>query len=229
MAQGIIFVIGIFGAEGTEKDVDNIVTTFEGLNFAVFVERDPTSEQIACLMRVVAECQYPHQYKYIAFYFAGHGGQDSSKKRYIKGVQLNESNSTILHIEEYIVNPLNSLKHCHRLFFFDCCQSSDNDTPYHPHSNDNDNRDPKVQPKVLIAFSTSPGLTSGGERKNGGLWTHNLCHNLKRNLPITDVLDIAREDVKREREGYQLPMTLCSNDFKEIVLLKEQQFQSNEC
>ena len=179
---------------------------------------------------LTVECTGVQVYKYIAFYFAGHGGQDSSKKRYIKGVQqLNESNHTILHIEEYIVNPLNSLKHFHRLFFFDCCQSSDNDTPYHPHSNDNDNRDPKVQPKVLVAFSTSPGLTSGGERKNGRIWTHNLCHNLKRNLPIIDVLDITREDVKREREGYQLPMTLCSNDFKKIVLLKEQQFQSSEC
>ena len=75
-AQGIIFIVGVYGADGTAKDIENVEATFKELNFAVYTERDPPSFQIACLTRAAATCQYPYRYKYIAFYFAGHGGRD---------------------------------------------------------------------------------------------------------------------------------------------------------
>ena len=84
--------MGIYGADGTAKDVENVEATFKHLNFATFLERDPTSAQIASLINAAAACKYPDGYKYIAFYFAGHGGrEESTGKLFINGLQLNEA------------------------------------------------------------------------------------------------------------------------------------------
>ena len=67
-------------------------------------------------MKAAAVCDYPAGYKYIAFYFAGHGGRDKSGKLFVKGLQLDKSNPEILHIEEYITEPLKGLRRFTRLF-----------------------------------------------------------------------------------------------------------------
>ena len=90
-AKGIIFVVGIFGADGTAEDVENITSTFKELKFAVFSERDLTAEKIACLVAAAAECEFPYKYRYIAFYFAGHGGTDESGEPFIRGLQTDAS------------------------------------------------------------------------------------------------------------------------------------------
>ena len=71
--QGIAFVIGIHGPAGTDVDIDNVCSTFSDLNFAVWRERDITCADLACLVKAAASHKYP-SYKYVAFYFAGHGG-----------------------------------------------------------------------------------------------------------------------------------------------------------
>ena len=83
LAKGIIFVVGIFGFAGTAEDVENITSTFKELKFAVFPERDLTAEKIACLVTSAAECKFPYEYHYIAFYFTGHGGTDDTGKAFI--------------------------------------------------------------------------------------------------------------------------------------------------
>ena len=106
-AQGIIFIVGVYDANGASTDVDNVERTFKELNFAVFIERNPTAEEIACLMQAAAETSYPYKYQYVAFYFAGHGGIDKSEKKFIISLEMNES---LLYIEDHVINPLKCLQ-----------------------------------------------------------------------------------------------------------------------
>ena len=120
-AKGIAFIIGMYGAAGTDVDVKNVSSTFEDeLNFAVFTERDPTCTQLACLVKAAATVRYPLNYKFITFYFAGHGGINDSGSPYVIPMQLEGEDKKILHVEEDIVSAFDGTKHtC--LFFFDCC------------------------------------------------------------------------------------------------------------
>ena len=217
-AVGIIFIVGIFGADGTEKDVQNVASTFEELNFAVYIERDPTSAQIAALMKAAAECGYPDNYKYIAFYFAGHGGRDESGKLFIEGLQLDPrdpSNPEILHIEEFIIEPLKNLNQFSRLFFFDCCQTRGNGTPFRNSGKQAQN--PKPHPGILIAYSSSQGEKSFGDRRNGGVWTYYLCKNILKNKKIGEVLEETFNNVIKEKQ-FQKPMTICPDEMLNVVL-----------
>ena len=201
--------MGIYSADGTAKDVKNVEATFKELNFAVFIERDPTSDQIACLTRAAAECQYPYRYEYIAFYFAGHGGRDKSTgKLFIKGLQLDESNPEILDMEEFIMQPLKEIKRLKKLCLFDCCQTLNGGRVYYDGSIDL--QDLKPVPGMLIAYSTNEGQKSFGDNLKGGVWTYHLCKNLKIEEPITKVLARTFDDVTKLREEFQKPMTICS-------------------
>ena len=214
-AKGMIFIIGIYGADGTALDVENIESTFKRLNFAVYIERDPTAKQIAELVKAASMCQYTYRYKYICFYFAGHGGRDKNGQLFIRGLQLNESNPTILHIEDYVMKPLRCLENYIRLFFFDCCQKSGNGIPYR---NNGSPKNPKVHSNELIAYSSSEGQSSFGDRNKGGIWTYYFCKNLKKNVPITEVLSLTADKVKQIRKNSQEPITLCNSEFGKVVL-----------
>ena len=205
-AHGIIFIVGIFGADGTAKDVENVESTFRELQFAVYIERDPTSEEIAHLMAAAAKCTYPYRYRYVAFYFAGHGGRDESGKPYIKGLQAQESMDKILHIEEYIINPLKELS-LTRMFFFDCCQSQGTGNAYR--DSNTIVKNPKPHPGELIAYATSEGKKSFGDQNHGGIWTYHFCKNLMKSDSIVSVLAQTYDDVVKERNDFQEPMTIC--------------------
>ena len=217
-AQGIIFIVGVYGADGTAKDVENVEATFKELNFAVFIERDPPSSHIACLARAAATCQYPYRYKYVAFYFAGHGGRDQSNgKLFIKGLQLDESDPEILHIEEFIVQPLKEIERLKKLCLFDCCQAPGNGRAYR--AGGAGAQDLKPVPGMLIAYSSSEGQKSFGDNTKGGIWTYHLCMNLRQKVPITEILAKTSNDVaKLKKEEFQDPMTVCSDEFHDIVL-----------
>ena len=214
--QGIIFIIGMFGPNGTSNDVQNVESTFKKLNFATYVERDPTAQQISDLVKAATMCQYASSYKYICFYFAGHGGRDKDGQLYIKGLQLDKANPVIIHIEEYITKPLRSLGNLIRLFFFDICQTSGKGVPFRGNNTPVEN--PKAVSGELIAYSSSEGQTSFGDRTKGGIWTYYLCKTIKKNLPITEVLAITADIVKDERNKSQEPITLCDIEFDKIVL-----------
>ena len=214
-AKGMIFIIGIYGADGTALDVENIESTFKRLNFAVYIERDPTAKQITELVKAASMCQYTYRYKYICFYFAGHGGRDKNGQLFIRGLQLNESNPTILHIEDFIIKPLRCLENYIRFFFFDCCQKSGNGIPYRNNGSPNN---PKVHSNELIAYSSSEGQSSFGDQNKGGIWTYYFCKNLKKNVPITEVLSLTADEVKSKRENFQEPVTICDKVFHNVVL-----------
>ena len=210
-AIGIIFIVGIFGADGTARDVENVASTFKELNFAVYTERDPTSAQIAGLMKAAAACGYPSRYKYIVFYFARHGGRDESGKLFVEGLQLDEENPEILHIEEYIT--LKSLGKFTRLFFFDCCQTTGNGAPFYD-GGGKQAQNPKLHPGILVAYSTSEGQKSS----NGGIWTYYLCKNIRESKTNEEVNSQTFSDVVKIRKQFQEPMTVCTDDTRNIVL-----------
>ncbi len=194
--QGIIFIIGMFGPNETSIDVQNVQSTFKKLNFATYIERDPTAQQISDLVKAATMCQYASSYKYICFYFAGHGGRDKDGQLYIKGLQLNKANPVILHIEEYIIKPLRSLGNLIRLFWFDCYdQMSDDHVSFL--NNDSPNN-PTVHSGELIAYSSSEEHSSFGDHTKGGVWTYYLCKYLQKNLPITEVLSLTSDQIKHE-------------------------------
>ena len=187
------------------------------MNFAVYIERDPTSEQMALLMKAAAECTYPTRYKYIAFYFAGHGGRDQAGKLFVKGLQPNKSDPEILHIEEFIIEPLKGLNKFIRLCFFDCCQTIGNGTPFRD-EDDKKIENPNPHPGILIAYSTSDGQKSFGDRTNGGIWTYFLCKNLREAQTLQKVLCKTFDDVAKIKKQFQEPTTICSDEVFQIVL-----------
>ena len=201
--KGIIFVVGIFGADGTAEDVENITSTFKELKFAVFSERDLTAEKIACLVAAGAEFKFPYKYRYIAFYFAGHGGTDESGEPFIQGLQTDASKKEILHIYDFIVTPWKGLQ-LTRLFFFDCCQSAGSGTEFRG-DNDVVKKKPKDYPGEVVAFASNTGKKASGSVTSGGLWTHYLCKNLRKPQPITTVLALTFEDVRKVQEDFQEP------------------------
>ncbi len=213
-AQGIIFVVGVFGADGTAVDVANVESTFKGVNFAVFTVRDPPAKDLACLMQAAAEVEYPYKYTYVAFYFAGHGGTDvKTNNMYVVGLQTDDSGITILPVEEYIINPLKSLqeKAISRLFFFDCCQSEGKGTEFR----DTITKKPKSIAGELIAYATNKGEKSWGDRTKGGIWTHHLCKNIRESdEDIIRIVTKTTDDVSNAKESFQQPLTVFSLGIK---------------
>ena len=213
-AQGIIFVIGIYGADGTAKDVENIERRFKKLKFCIYTERDPTAAEIIILIKAAAKCDYPYRYRYVAFYYAGHGGSDEFGELFITPQQAVNSNPgvEVLYIEKYIVEPLNCLKDrdLTRLFFFDCCQSQGKatHTMYSPRDSGQVVKKTKQHPGVLIAYATSDGQKSFGDQTNGGIWTYHLCKNLKKDLPLVTILAETYDEIVKKRESFQEPTTV---------------------
>ena len=201
--KGIIFVVGIFGPDGTAEDVENITSTFKELKFAVFSERDLTAEKIACLVQAAAECTFPYKYRYIAFYFAGHGGTDESDKPFIRGLQTDASKKELLHIDDFIITPWKVLQ-LTRLFFFDCCQSAGSGTAFRG-DDGGVKKKPKHYPGEVVAFASNRGKKATGNVTRGGVWSYYLCKNLRKPQPITTVLALTFDDVCKVQEDFQKP------------------------
>ena len=205
-AQGIILIVGMFGAAGTVVDIENVQQTFKELNFAILLIQDPTASEIASLIEGAAKFQYPYRYKFVAFYYAGHGGIDKLGRPFVVPLQITNSNSDILHIEQFIIEPLKQ-KDLTRLFFFDCCQSQRSDTVAF-RSTDMSyfvTKKPKPHPGQVVAYAASKGQMSVGDTNKGGLWTHHLCKHLSKEHPIVTVLAETYKDVVKERDDFQEP------------------------
>ena len=214
-AKGIAFIIGMYDAAGTDVDVDNVSSVFKDeLNFAVFTEKDPTCTQLACLVKAAAAVRYPLNYKFITFYFAGHGGINDSGSPYVIPMQLKGEDRKVVLVEEDIISAFAGVKQiC--LFFFDCCLSG---TSLQEHSSINHPKPIKAPPGCLIAYATNIGHKSTGDRVRGGVWTHYLCKHLRdpEPLPITTILAKTNGDVMEERKDFQPP--LCSFSICEVYL-----------
>ena len=207
-ANGIAFVVGISGPQGVELDTLNMSSTFQELNFAVFMQNDLTYTELVSLVAVVTKKTYPLNYKCIVFYFAGHGGVDDNGYSYVLPLQVEETQEAEkMYIEKGIVSHFwtettPELKYRSRIFLFDCCLSTQ--------STRADPQKPTKKPKkfnleargsCLIAYATSRKYKSEGDDVRGGLWTHYLHQNLKLDLPISTILDRTHNDVIKDCRG----------------------------
>ena len=222
-AQGIMLIVGMLGVAGTANDVKNVQRTFEELGFAVLTTLGPKSERIACLIKAAAKplAKYPLRYKYFAFYYSGHGGEDESGM-FINTLDVANSNP-ILHIEKFIIKPLKELQ-LTRLFFFDCCQTPGSGEVYRNKSIIK--KRPKPIAREVIAVATSGGQKALGSTKWGGLWTYHLCKNLKKqDQPLVMVLAKTNREVVEERKDMQQPY--CENNIDDQLTLSYGMLQYN--
>ena len=77
----VIFgVVNKMGPQGTDLDIKNIKTTFDGLNFATWVIKNPTPTIMKKAVKIVSEYNFfGIELKWLVFYYAGHGGSIDKK------------------------------------------------------------------------------------------------------------------------------------------------------
>ena len=183
-AQGIIFVIGLFGRAGTDVDIERMSSIFhDDLNFAVYREKVLTCADLACLVKAAAEYdEYPKSYRFIAFYYAGHGGIDSVSE-YLLPMHLRRGD--VLYIDDHILSPFTFGNRGDRkvLCFIDCCVST---------TGDQKKEFNLMAPRNgLVAYVTSK---LRGDKIYGGLWTRYLCNHLTRAESLSTILDDASDE-----------------------------------
>ena len=207
----MLFVDKSGNRSGTDVDADNIYRTFrDNLNFAKFFSEDLPCAELACLVKAAAEFdRYPLNYDFIAFYYAGHGGIDSSGQEFVLPLQLTGGDTkNVLYIRDNIISPftcesavsirdqyfLQSYdKNRKCLFFFDCCLIFQPDLAVHCTEKVFNLKCPQ---DCLVAYATSISHMSGGSKTYGGLWTRHLCQHLKNAEPLSTILDSTIDDVK---------------------------------
>ena len=209
--RGIAFVVGILDPAGSHKDIREMESAFveEPLRFAVVRVSDPTCTALAALLIAAAEYEYPITCKFIVFYFAGHGGTDDKGREFVIPRKL-KGDSDILMIDHNFLGPFRSryddpipLKNGERrpcLFFFDCCLSQADIV----HNSKNFFHLQNPPHHSIIAYATSQGLKSQGNKTEGGLWTRYLSRNLKKeNVSLADILSITQGNVSSELKDRQ--------------------------
>ena len=191
--------MGNTSAAGVNLDVDRMKDTFEKLNFVVMVRYDPSFVDLVALLEVAATYAYPTGFfRFIAFYFAGHGGSDDGHAF----IYPSRSESSPLYVEEGIVEKFypeeksSSLGNRARLFFFDSCLKDDTVKGHGQGSAQFEEGDAMLPARgnILVAYATSLTFSSRGGPKNGGYWTRHLYRNLvDLDLSLSAVLDITWE------------------------------------
>ena len=202
-AIGLAIVIGILNASGVHDDVENVSSTFEQLKFAVWKKENTSLKALYRIVLAAAKYgetyRYPLSYKFITFYFAGHGGSDDGHS-FVCPAYLRGQPKPKLFIEEGIVSPFRpknapQLKYMYRLFFFDCCLNDPNRDDTTEHAVPKQMKLP-AHANCLVAYGTSMEYYSKGYKGKGGVWTGYLCENLRNyDLPITTILDITHSQV----------------------------------
>ena len=124
---------------GTDEDANKVYKTFRNeLNFAAYRCENFSCTNLVYLIEAAAKFgNYPLGYKFIAFYYAGHGGIDKSGREFvIPSQQTRGGTKSVLYIKGDIISPLTCesaakirdkrffkkhKKNRKSLFFFDCC------------------------------------------------------------------------------------------------------------
>ena len=186
-------------------DVNNVHSTFKSeFKFATFRRENLTCSNLATHIKAAATYDYPILCKSKAFYFAGHGGIDQNQQPYFNAVS--ETNK-VISVQKHILTFFRSTNYKPSdsfVFFFDCCLSSGQTTTTHE-------RKPfafEIPLRCLVAFATSPGLTSSGTSNEGGQYTKVLCENLRKSQKsdtLTSILDKTHNAVMQVSDRAQPP------------------------
>ena len=191
--KGIIFICCVTGPAGIDVDFQRVHETFANVfNFATLRIDCPTYSQLAHIIYAAATYKYPPTCHLKGFYFAGHGGIDESSRPFFNTVK--EEEFVAVSVQQHILGPFRKkMKPKDRfMFFFDCCLISKlgYDFEKKPFALD-------TPPRCLVAFATSPGQLSSGDRKEGGKWTNALCNHLEK-FQEKDTLTHVLENVNEE-------------------------------
>ena len=211
--QGIAFIEEMSSATGSNKDGSKMEKAFEKLNFAVFRMTNLPANNMKALTQAIAEVKFPIVYKYIAFYFAGHGGINKNGDSFIQAVQQGNESDRV-YISKDIINVIQRGQKAKRLlFFFDCCMSLAH----------NDGKDPPPNINVtgsntLVARASSFGEKSFGT-KNGGFWTNSLGEHIGDDNLLIAILDVVNSEVRKKygqhchvyNTGFDSPINLKGN------------------
>ena len=231
---GLAVILGVVnkkGPQGADLDIKNIKTTFENLNYATWVIKNPTPTIIDTVVKIVSEFNYYSiELKVVVLYYAGHGGSVHNNP-YILLPSDNDKNERVF-IDQRIISPFKpSNPNCHlddrkRLFLIDCCLKEDNaietlpttaSRPLNPYL-------PCYQPSndyIISAYSTDYKEVCCGYFSKGGVWTFALCDNINqyaRVLNIVAILTKVRLDVIRLTEyAVQGPFFILQGDHYYLV------------
>ena len=207
-------------AAGAGEDLSNVQDTFKALNFAFLPLFNPSANNMKDLAQAIAKYPFPKRgssYRYIAFYYGGHGGISSSGDSILAPMKSSKEKEYVL-VEGDIIRRIGDgqVGKC-LLFFFDCCQSyaGDEVTTANP---------PGLKVKAihedsLVAHASSFGEKSFGSEKYGGVWTKALCKNLLKDERLVVILDDTNTEVKGK--GQQCSFT---SNLKQPVNLKGELF-----
>ena len=228
--SGLAIIFGVvnkMGPQGTDLDIKNIKTTFDGLNFATWVIKNPTPTIMKKSVKIVSEYLYfSIKLKWLVFYYAGHGGSIDKKGYFV--LPCDNDKHENFSIDEVInqfqpINPNCHLEDRKRLFLFDCCLKEDTaktlptttPLPFNPHL-------PCYQPPndyTIVVHATYYGGVAQGDYSNGGAWTIKLCDNIKefaKTKTVNEILSKTRNDVKDMTQyKVQAPFQLinCGDDY----------------
>ena len=199
---GFAIVVGMTAAEGAELDTTNMERAFSkhenGLGFAVLKDTDLSRVKLRALIKSAANFPYKRKVpslKVVCFYFAGHGGGDINTNQPF----IEARDHTTLHVQEivkqfYPINTPNMPGDIQRLFFFDMCLGTNDDSGVTLRPSGISTRNlPAIdtvpaQGYCLVAFATSFNYTCGGDKKVGGFWTRFLHQNITKDQDIFKIL-----------------------------------------
>ena len=214
---GLVVIMGVVnkhGPQGTDIDIRRIKETFEGLNFATWVIKDPTPNKVREAVKIVTEYNFPLGFKGVVVYYAGHGGSYNEQGFFILPSADDKTENFFIDSELIaLFQPKNEkcrLADRYRLFLFDCCLKEDTNsgTIHTPQTVVKSNPNlPRYQPEVdytLVAHAAYVREASKGKFWDGGIWTHCLCKNIKLDAStktIGAILNTTRDDVIRETAG----------------------------
>ena len=208
---GFAIVVGMTAAGGAELDTTNMARAFSkhenGLGFAVLNITDLSRAKLRALIKSAANFPYKRKVpslKVICFYFAGHGGGDTNTNQPF----IEASDGTTLHVQEivkqfYPINTPNMPVDIKRLFFFDMCLGTNDDSGVTMRASGISTRNlPAIdavpaQGNCLVAFATSFNYTSGGDKREGGFWTRFLHQNITKDQDIFEMLADTWEETVR--------------------------------
>ena len=196
------------GPQGADLDVQNAKKTFENLNYAYWVIKNPTRKIMETVIKIVSEFNYYSiELKSIVLYYTGHGGSLFNSP-YLLLPSENDKYERFF-VNQEVVPPFQpSNPTCHlddrkRLLLFDCClkeaayaiETSLTTTPpplnhYQPNYQLDDDY-------TMVAYVTYYKEVSRDFSK-GGVWTFTLSDNINEHATSVKVLEILnkkRDDV----------------------------------
>ena len=189
------------GPQGADLDVQNAKKTFENLNYAHWVIKNPTRKIMETVIKIVSEFNYYSiELKSIVLYYTGHGGSVFNNP-YLLLPSENDKFERF-YVNQEVVPPFQpSNPTCHldnriRIFLFDSCLKEDAyafETPPKITPPPLNPCQPFYQPDTdytIIAFAAYYGDVSRGDFSTGGVWTFALLANINEHATSMTVMDI---------------------------------------